>query len=82
MPISVTNMQKCSVLEFSFRLSDSVNSSHDVIEDRVKDFPLLLRVSLGKQLHRPLQISEQHRNLLAFDWYSFTSLTIGFRCGR
>ncbi len=29
-----------------------------------------------------LQISEKHRDLLAFDWYSFASLTIGFRCGR
>ncbi len=53
-----------------------------MIEDRVKDLPGLLRVSLGKQLHRPLQISEKHRDLLAFDWYSFASLTIGFRCGR
>jgi hypothetical protein len=67
---------------FSFRLSDSLNFSHHVLEDRVKDLPRLLRVSLGKQLHRPCQISKQSRNLLAFDWYSFASLTIGFPCGR
>ncbi len=82
MPISVTKIQKCSLLRFSFRLSDSLNSSHHVIEDRVKDLPSLLRVSLGQHLHRPLQVSEQHRDLLSIDGPSFASLTIGLRCGR
>ncbi len=49
-----------------------------MIEDRVNDLPRLLRVSLGKQLHQPLQISEQHRDLLAIDWYRLRASPLAF----
>ncbi len=48
----------------------------------MKELPYLLRVSLGQQLHRSLQVSEQHRDLLVIDGSSFASLTIGLRCGN
>jgi len=38
---------------------------HHPFNDPVEDLPGLLGVAVGEQLHRPLQVREQHRDLLA-----------------
>jgi len=35
-----------------------------VFENRVENLARLLRVTIGQQLHRTLQVGEQHRDLL------------------
>jgi hypothetical protein len=42
-----------------------VDGVHHELEDRVEQLPGLFRVSLHQQLHRPLEISEEDRYLLA-----------------
>jgi hypothetical protein len=43
----------------------AVDRLHHVLEDGVKELPRLLRVAIGKQLHRALKIGEEDRDLLA-----------------
>jgi hypothetical protein len=37
---------------------------HHALEDRVEQLSRLLGVAVGQQLHRGLQVGEQHRHLL------------------
>jgi len=39
---------------------------HHALQDRVEKLAGLLRVAIRQQLHRALEIGEQHRDLLAF----------------
>jgi hypothetical protein len=41
-----------------------------VIDDRVKEFPRVLRITVGKQLHGALHISEKNCDLLALAFES------------
>jgi hypothetical protein len=43
----------------------AVDGLHHVFKHRVEELPRLLGVAVGKQLHGPLQVREQHRDLLA-----------------
>ena len=43
----------------------TVDRVHHMLEDRIKQFASLLRITIRQQLHRPLHVSEQHRDLLA-----------------
>ena len=43
----------------------AVNGFHHVFEDGVEELARLLGIAVGKQLHRPLQIGEEDRDLLA-----------------
>ena len=43
----------------------AVHRFHHVLEHRIEDFPRLLRIAVGEQLHRALHVGEQHRHLLA-----------------
>jgi hypothetical protein len=42
----------------------AVDGLHHVLEDRVEQFARFLRVAVGQQLHRALQIGEEDRHLL------------------
>jgi hypothetical protein len=42
-----------------------VDRLHHPLEDRVEELPRVLGVTVGEQLHRALQIGEQHGDLLA-----------------
>ena len=44
---------------------ESVDGFHHVLEDGIKKLARFFRVAVGQQLHRPLEIGEQHRHLLA-----------------
>ena len=43
----------------------AVNRLHHVLQHRVEELACLLRVAVGEQLHRALQVGEQHGHLLA-----------------
>ena len=38
---------------------------HHPLEDGVEELPRFFRITVGKQLHRPLEVGEQHRHLLS-----------------
>ena len=42
-----------------------VDRFHHVFEHRIEELARLLGVAVGQQLHRALEIGEQHRHLLA-----------------
>ena len=42
-----------------------VHGRHHAVEHRIEQLPRLLRVALGQQLHGPLEVGEEHRDLLA-----------------
>src|SRR5262249_13312371 len=44
---------------------EAVHGIHHPLEHGIKDLTRLLGVTIGEQPHRPLQIGEQHRDLLA-----------------
>jgi hypothetical protein len=48
-----------------YRAFAAVNGLHHELEHGIKDLPRLLGVTVGKQLHRALQVGEEHRDLLA-----------------
>jgi hypothetical protein len=43
----------------------AVDGFHHAFEDRVEQLPGLLGVTVREQLHRPLEVGEQHGDLLA-----------------
>ncbi len=43
----------------------AVHGGHQALEHRVEELPRLLRVAVGEQLHRALQVGEEHAHLLA-----------------
>ena len=43
----------------------AVDGLHHPLEDRVEELPRLLGVAVGEQLHRALEVGEEHRDLLA-----------------
>src|SRR5262249_31506188 len=43
----------------------AVDRLHHVLEDGVEDLARLLRITIGEQLHRALEVGEQDRDLLA-----------------
>ena len=43
----------------------AVDRLHHVLEDGVEELARLLRVTVGEELHRALEVCEQNRNLLA-----------------
>ena len=42
-----------------------VDGRHHAVEHRIKQLPRLFWIALGQQLHGPLEVSEEHRDLLA-----------------
>jgi hypothetical protein len=44
----------------------AVHGLDHALQDRVQELAGLLGVALGQQLHGPLQVGKQHRDLLAF----------------
>ena len=48
----------------------AVNRFHHPLEDRIQELPGLLGIPVGQQFHRPLQVGEQHRHLLALAFES------------
>jgi hypothetical protein len=42
-----------------------VDGLHHPLEDGIEELPGLLGVAVGQQLHRALEIGEEHRHLLA-----------------
>jgi hypothetical protein len=42
-----------------------VHGLHHPLEDGIEKLAGLLRVAVGEQLHRPLEVGEEHRDLLA-----------------
>ena len=47
-----------------------VHGRHHAVEHRIEQLPRLLGVALGQQLHRPLEVGKQHRDLLALAFQS------------
>jgi hypothetical protein len=43
----------------------AVNGLHHVLQHRVQYLPGLFGVAIGEQLHRALEVREEHRHLLA-----------------
>ena len=43
----------------------AVDGLHQPFQDGVEQTPRLLRIAVSQELHRPLQVREQHRDLLA-----------------
>ena len=43
----------------------AVHRVHHAFQHRVEELAGILRITVGQQLHRPLQVGEQHRHLLA-----------------
>ena len=43
----------------------AVHRLHHAFEHRIEELARLLRVAVGEQLHRALEVGEQHRDLLA-----------------
>ena len=43
----------------------AVDRGHHVLEHRVQELPRLLGIPVGQELHRALEVGEQHRDLLA-----------------
>ena len=43
----------------------AMNGLHHALEDRVEELARLLGIAIGQQLHRPLEICEEHGDLLA-----------------
>ena len=43
----------------------AVDRLHHVLEDGVEELPGLLGIAVGQQLHRALEVGEEHRHLLA-----------------
>jgi len=43
----------------------AVNGLHHAFQDGVENLPRLLRIAVREQLHRPLEIGEQHCDLFA-----------------
>jgi hypothetical protein len=43
----------------------AVDGLHHELEDGVEEFPRLLGVTVGEQLHRALEVGEEDRDLLA-----------------
>jgi hypothetical protein len=43
----------------------AVDSLHHQLENRIEDLTRFLGITIGKQLHRALEIREEHRDLLA-----------------
>jgi hypothetical protein len=43
-----------------------VHGRHHAVEHRIEQLPRLLWVTFGQQLHGPLEVGEEHRDLLAF----------------
>jgi hypothetical protein len=50
-----------------------VNSLHHVLKDRVEDLARFLGIAIGEELHRALEVGEEHGDLLAL------ALESGFR---
>jgi hypothetical protein len=48
-----------------YRAFVAVDGLHHVFEHRIKDLAGLLRISVGQQPHRALEVGEQDRDLLA-----------------
>jgi hypothetical protein len=48
----------------------AVHGLDHALQDRVQQLAGLLGVAVGQQLHGPLQVSKQHRDLLAFAFES------------
>jgi hypothetical protein len=46
----------------------AVHRGHHALQHRVEELAGLLGVAVGEQLHRALEVSEQHRDLLAFSF--------------
>jgi hypothetical protein len=44
----------------------TVDGLHHVLEDRVQEPTRLLGITVGEQLHRALEVGEEHGDLLAF----------------
>jgi hypothetical protein len=44
---------------------EAVNGLHHVFEDRIKQLAGFLRVAVGKQLHRALEVGEEYGDLFA-----------------
>ena len=44
----------------------AVHGLDHALQDGVQDLASLFRVAICQQLHRPLQVRKQHRDLLAF----------------
>jgi hypothetical protein len=44
----------------------AVHGLDHALQDRVQQLARLLGIAISQQLHRPLQVREQHRDLLAF----------------
>ena len=44
----------------------AVDSFHHPLEDRIEELPRLLGVAVGEQLHRALEVGEEHGHLLPF----------------
>jgi hypothetical protein len=42
-----------------------VHGGHEALQHRVEELPGLLRVAVGQEFHRALQIGKQHRDVLA-----------------
>ena len=43
----------------------AVDGLHHPLEDGIEELPRLLGVAVGEQLHRALEVGEEHRDLLA-----------------
>jgi hypothetical protein len=43
-----------------------VHRGHHAFQDGVEELPRLFGVSVGEQLHRPLQVGEEHGDVFAF----------------
>ena len=43
----------------------AMDGLHHALEDGVEELPRLLGVAVGQQLHRALEVGEEHRDLLA-----------------
>ena len=48
----------------------AVDGLHHVLENRIEELPRLLGIAIGEQLHRALQVSEEHGDLLALAFQS------------
>ena len=43
----------------------AVDGLHHALEDGIEDLPRLFRIAVGEELHRALEVGEQHGHLLA-----------------
>jgi len=52
------------------RALEAVHSVHHPVEHNVEDLAGLLRIAISEQLHRALEVGEEHRDLLALAFES------------